>query len=137
MRALLRDTHLYHGAVANGGFYAINERQYLRIAEGLSQQYQYLNRLEILIRTGTITRPEGLARAALFARSALIAFGLETEQAQIELGRRQERNRLGIGEHCVDCVAQSALQWVEIGTLIPIGRRRCRGNCRCYIEYGS
>jgi hypothetical protein len=137
MQALLRDVHLYHAAVANGGFPSMTQAQYAATAQELNRQFAYLQRLGSLIRVNAISRAQALARIELFARSGLITFTLATEQQQREIGRTRERNRLGIGEHCSDCLSQSARGFVQIGALIPVGRRRCRGNCQCYIEYAN
>lgn len=50
-------------------------------------------------------------------------------------GRREERNVLGIAEHCEGCLRETARGWVSIGALVPIGERDCLTNCRCNYEY--
>ena len=50
-------------------------------------------------------------------------------------GFREERNVLGIAEHCEGCLRETARGWVSIGALVPIGERDCLSNCRCSYEY--
>ena len=54
-----------------------------------------------------------------------------------DAGFRFERNVLHPADHCDQCVNQSALGTVPIGSLVPIGRRTCRSNCRCTLSYSK
>lgn len=45
-----------------------------------------------------------------------------------------ERNILGPGEHCPECVALTALGWRPQGSMPRPGRRLCKKNCKCKIE---
>jgi hypothetical protein len=56
--------------------------------------------------------------------------------AAIAAGLDQERNVLGVAEHCPDCVKFTEMDWVKAGTLPrPTKKRRCMFNCRCRIEF--
>lgn len=48
--------------------------------------------------------------------------------------RLLEETVLHASENCAQCVGLSGLGWVDVGSLPPIGSRRCLSRCRCTIS---
>jgi hypothetical protein len=86
-----------------------------------------------------------MTRAGLYATSAYPTFMAGRHQAATIAGKTLEHNVLTEAEHCEalpgeyppDCPSQTARGWVDIGELVPVGLRKCRMNCKCWIQYKS
>lgn len=76
-----------------------------------------------------------LRRLMMYAGGGWAAMGEVARQLAYADGFREERNILGIAEHCGGCVGETARGWVPIGTLIPVGERDCLSNCLCTMEF--
>lgn len=105
------------------------------IEDVLARQFAYLNRFVGQVEAGTV-KLDGriVSRSLLYATSAWSS----AQAAARSLARRTwtlERNVLGPADHCRGCLAASAQGWVAIGTLVPVGERDCRVNCRCRYEF--
>jgi hypothetical protein len=137
MRSELKSLHLQSAAAARGGFGQLTQRDYGRVGRELRSQYEYLHEFTKDLRAGRApTDGRVLGRAELYAKSARAAYHEAHEQQSLdEAGYTEERSLLHAAEHCVQCIDQAALGWVPRGTLVPIGRRQCLGNCRCTMRY--
>jgi hypothetical protein len=145
MQVAIKDTQLYAAAVAAGGYSAISGEQLVFLTQRVSEQFAYL--AEWVHRVGEKegdvneevefeeTEKAMAARAAMYAQSARRTFEAMWKSQQVDAGKTEERNVLGNAEHCAQCVDMSAIGWVLIGTLIPIGERTCLSNCKCRILY--
>jgi hypothetical protein len=101
-----------------------------------NRQVGYLGRFRGEIATAThLLGQATLARAAMYG-DAPWAVAMNVQRAEkMRDGLRSEKNQLGLSDHCPDCIAQTLLKWVPIGTLIEPGSRQCLTRCRCWLEY--
>ncbi len=138
MRAAVKDANLFSAAAARGGWAQLTPADLGRVGAAVQKQYAYLDRFVGEIDAGAV-RLDGafLHRAVSYTQSGRPLYEQIVTDAAIAGGYTEERNVLGIADHCTglgSCVGESARGVVAIGALIPIGSRNCRGNCRCYIE---
>lgn len=134
MRTAVKDANLYGAAAARGGWAQMTPADFGRVGAEVRKQYAYLDRFVGEIDGGLTLDGRFLNRAMSYLNSGRVTFEeIATDMFEAR-GFTEERNVLGNAEHCGDCVAETARGWVPIGDLIPIGSRRCRGNCRCKIQ---
>jgi hypothetical protein len=129
---LLKPLYVAVGMVAGGGVNNMSQADYGFLGSLIKKQYTYLAKFAQDIASGK-QKLDGslLARAALYAQAARSIFETVLDHIAREAGAMQERSILGISDHCRECVQEAAKGWQPIGTLIPIGERLCRANCRC------
>lgn len=137
MRAEVKTAFINNVAAAKGGYAQMSQSDFGRVGNEVKKQYKFLddfvNELYAgVTKTGT---PGFLARVQLYFNTARTFFYKFDREAQEEAGMIEERNMLHPAEHCPECLAMSAMGWVPIGTLVPIGERECVGNDRCDVEY--
>ncbi|MEO7102863.1 MAG: hypothetical protein ABI119_05955 [Gemmatimonadaceae bacterium] len=153
MRAAIKDSQIYAAAVASGGYSNIDVHGLTELTSRVAEQFKYLEewiatltgdlgndaeqalvRLEEAGKRG-ISEAQMTARAKMYMSAARGTYEAIYEHAQQRRGFTEYRNRLGHAEHCAQCVDMTAIGWVLIGTLVPIGQRTCLTNCKCHIEY--
>jgi hypothetical protein len=133
---VIKSSQIASALAAYGGRDQMNATRWGTVGQQIRIQYQYLRQFGADILSGR-QRLNG----RLDSRSRL--YGQAVRQTYTDIRRREsaangmlwEKNVLGAAEHCAECVAQAARGWVPIGTLIPPGRRTCRGNCRCSLAH--
>jgi hypothetical protein len=135
LRDMIKETFLDAEATARGGWQNLTQADFGRVGQAVREQYRYLDRFTTDIRNGLPLDGRFLNRAAMYAKAARPFFHDEQRELLEATGYTEERNVLHAAEHCETCVVQSALDWVLIGTLIPIGERTCLGNDRCSMRY--
>lgn len=136
MRLLIKDTQIYSSAVAVGGFDGLVDNALAFVETRLESQFAYLSDwADDLAANGLGTAGSMGARARMYMQSARATYGDLYAESAADRGEEEERNIINPGEHCDDCLEMEALEWVPIGTLIPIGSRQCLGNCNCVLEY--
>lgn len=135
MRTAIKNANLFGAAAARGGWAQMTPADFGRVGAAVRVQYAYLDRFVGEIHTGSIALDgRFLNRAMSYMNSGRATYEATAEKVARSSGYTEERNLLGTAEHCGDCVAETARGWVPIGSLIPIGSRQCRGNCRCRIQ---
>lgn len=136
MRQVIKDTHLQVEALARGGWEQLTQADYGRVGAAVREQYQYLDKFTSAIAAENY-KLDGrfITRAVMYAKSARPFFHDEQRELLEESGYTHERNVLHPAEHCQQCLDQSALGWVLIGTVVPIGDRQCLSNDRCTMRY--
>lgn len=106
------------------------------VLELIRLQLAYLDRLISDLQSGRqLLDGSFLRRFAMYAGSGWAALQELARQEAFMDGKREERNRLGVAEHCGGCIEETEKGWVPIGTLVPIGSRDCLSNCRCHMEF--
>jgi hypothetical protein len=136
MREEVKAQHLMHAMAAKGGKAMMTPADYGRVGELVRRQYEYLERFTSQIASGKLALDGRVAtRAKLYAQSARQTYHQVERTEFLARAFDQERNVLGNAEHCQQCIDQTNLSWVPIGTLIPIGQRTCKVNCRCRLQY--
>lgn len=136
MSSLLKHLHVATGLAACGGLKNISAQEMGVLATHIKGQYVFLREMAMQIRTGQ--QPLNgtlLSRTALYTQASRgIYCSMVATQAQAQ-GKTEERNILGLAEHCAGCLDAAAKSWQPIGSLPPIGERDCLSNCRCRILY--
>lgn len=134
VRDEIKSSLLNAEALARGGR-QLTQSDYGRVGAEVRAQYRYLDRFTQQIREGLPLDGRFLSRAAMYANAARPFFHDEQRELLEDTGYREERNVLHPAEHCGVCADQSAIGWVDIGTLVPIGERTCLSNDRCTMRY--
>jgi hypothetical protein len=142
MRVLIKDTQIYAGAVASGGFSNIDVTALATLSNNIGVQFAYLadwaqNMSDRIDEgeTAIVAGKQAAARAAMYAKSARNTFDTIFRAGQLARGYTEELSVLHPAEHCAQCVDMASIGWVLIGTIIPIGERECLSNCRCTVSY--
>lgn len=136
MRQNVKDVHLLGGVAARGGWAMMDQQAYGQVGGFVGREYLFLERFLGNVRTGKQpTDGQFLGRAELYALAGRDTYHQAERDVQRGLGKTEEKNVLHPAEHCGVCLAQTALGWVPIGTLIPIGRRTCLRRDQCTISY--
>jgi hypothetical protein len=135
MAAEIKAAHLDAAIIAHGGRPAMTKSDYGWAGRRIRDQYGYLRAFARQAASGEQPLTDQLvARAALYGQAGRATYEAMRQRDDRARGFDEERNVLGAADHCPDCVGASARGWVPIGTLIPIGQRVCRVNCRCRME---
>lgn len=135
-RALVKDLHLYSGALAKGGWDQMSPADWGRLGPRLKAQYQYLDRFAAQVASGEVPLDgRFLQRVDLYGQSGRGTYWKTRGKAQEEGGATEEQSILNPADHCEECLSEAARGWVPIGTLVPIGERICKANCKCEFEY--
>lgn len=137
MRREIKRTQLSAEALARGGWNQLTANDFGRVGSRVKTQYRYLENFLDELRSGMRTDGRMMQRAEMYAGAARGSFHKSQQLLLSSLGYTHERNLLGRAEHCPTCLDMSALGWVEIGTLIPIGERDCLTACRCDLKYAA
>jgi hypothetical protein len=131
----IKMSHLAVAMVAHGGRAAMGPAEYGWAGQRIREQYGYLRAFARQVASGEQSLADPLvARSALYGQAGRATYEAMRERDDRARGFDEERSVLGIADHCSDCVGEAAKAWSPIGTLIPIGRRQCKANCRCRIE---
>lgn len=135
-QALLKSLHVAMALAANGGLQNTSNSDLGFIGSQVKEQYKYLNRFAVEIKQGKQPLDGTLvSRAALYAQAARSTYEDMVARNARANGCTQEKSILGAADHCEDCVGEAAKGWSVIGSLIPVGERQCKGNCRCTFTY--
>lgn len=122
--------------MAGGGERQMTTGDWSFVGRQILAQAEYLDNFAAQIHSGAQALNGGLdARAAQYGQQARVVFENMRRRERKRAGMTQESNVLHPAEHCDSCREQTARGWVEIGTLVPVGKRTCRGNCKCTISY--
>lgn len=137
MRAEVKSSFINNVAAAKGGYAQLSQSDYGRIGNEVKKQYRYLDNFVTELYSGTVKVGTSgfLSRVQLYFNTARTFYYKFDREAQEAAGMTEEHNMLHPAEHCGECVAQSDMGWVPLGTLVPIGERECVGNDRCTMVY--
>jgi hypothetical protein len=135
--ALLKNLHVGMGLAACGGVNVVSASDMGYIASQIKEQYKYLRNLAKQIKNDTQKLDKSLvARAGSYAQAARATYENTLQRRAKAAGLSQEKSVLdSAAEHCNPCVDEAGKGWVDIGSLIPIGQRSCRSQCRCHFTY--
>lgn len=136
MQVAIKDVHVAGALAAYGGRDAMTPARWGWVGARVRAEYGYARGLVSDIIDGKQPLNRQLdARVRQYASGGRVTYEAARGRQRKEQGETEERNVLHAAESCASCKAQSARGWVEIGALVPVGRRTCRGQCRCSIEY--
>lgn len=138
MLAHVKDVHVSNALAAYGGREQMTPARWGYVGARIRTEYGYVRGMTSDILDGKQAMNGSLdARARQYAAAGRHTYTAVNRREAVNRGNGSERNVLGTAEHCADCSAQSARGWVPVGSLSQPGSRRCRGNCRCHIEFTS
>jgi hypothetical protein len=136
MARLIRTNHLAAAAAAAGGVAQLDEGARGLVQKKIEAQLGHLEKFAKQVETGR--QPLGGQfdlRVKMYSNSARGTGHTVARQVAIAAGVEMARNVLGDGEHCSDCLDESAKGTVPIDELSEPGTRQCLVNCQCTIEY--
>lgn len=88
-----------------------------------------------------ISLSKARSRARSYARAIRITYSRIAHTVAEVSGKTECRNRLTPADHCstsgevIGCPELSRKGWMPLGDMVPIGSRRCKWGCKCWIEY--
>lgn len=136
MQEAIKATHLVSASLAHGGLNRIDGAALARIRATIRAEFGYLDVLARQVAAGTQPLDGRLAaRARMYLRAGRMTFTTERREVLRADGFDQERNRKGTLDNCDGCVRETARGWVPLGSLVPVGTRDCKRNCRCRVEF--
>lgn len=143
MMSLIKQAHIIGAVIAIGGFLLMTQLIYQQIETTVAEEYELLNNFSQQIASGQQKTDGTLGRrAALYILAMIPFYHLISRLVIGQKGFDQERSRLTPADHCtsgdggrVGCVEEARRGWQPIGTITPIGKRNCHGNCKCRMEY--
>lgn len=137
IRQQVKDIHLWSAAAAKGGWAQMSQSDYGFVGRTVRDQYAYLRGFAAEIEAGLPLDGRFLQRTALYSKGGRAMYHRTETRDQEIRGATEYRNVRHASDSCGGCVEAEAAGWVPIGTLVPIGGRECRANCRCSLEYRS
>lgn len=134
-----KNAHMNAASLAKGGYGQMGPEDWGRVGGRVQREYEFLRNFARQIDEGEVPLDgRAVSRAKMYVQGARQTFH-RTERLEMQKrGYAQEKNILGVAEHCPECVALTSRGddgWVPIGTLPEIGTRQCLGNCKCRIIY--
>lgn len=133
MRVLIKDVHIFSVAGSVGGWAQLGPAEYGRIGQIVRTQYEYLYQFAGDIASGAQSLGGVANRATLYVQAGRTSAEAQQLVSDGDAGYDEERNVLGVADHCGECPALSRLGWQPRGTLPLPGRRQCRQRCKCKI----
>lgn len=119
-----------------GGRKQMSQSDWGRTGGRIAFQARMLERFAVEIKAEMLTPAQIKARAALYARSARVAYYDGLTAANIDAGLLFEQRFLRPGDTCQDCIDYAKRGRVPIGTLPEPGIGSvCRQNCNCVKKY--
>lgn len=137
MMRYVKRVHVAESCAARGGWAQMSQADWGAVGGRIKRQYQYLENFAQEIHSGkyAVTGGNFLNRVDMYADAGRGTYERTVTKLMTDRGYTEERNVLGVADHCPECLAETARGWVPIGTLIPIGNRICLTNCHCEKEY--
>lgn len=135
MRDAVKNIHLMSGSLARGGWAQMSPADYGRVGQTLRFQYDRLRNFAREIERGLPLDGRFMRRHMLYAQSGRVSFTAALRQEMALRGMTEEKSILARADHCVECVEQANKGWSPIGTLVNIGERICKSNCRCHLIF--
>jgi hypothetical protein len=136
MMDLTKRSHLVSAASQRGGWAQMTQSDFGRVGQVVRAEYGYLREFANQIESGKQPLDGNIGRRAkMYGQQARLTF---YEFNKSEMGKRgfdQERSILNPADHCEQCKTEESKGFQVIGDMVPIGRRICRSNCKCSVEY--
>lgn len=137
MLATIKDSQIASALLAYGGRGQMDASRWGVAGQQIRTQYAYARQMIADVLDGK-QRLNGRLdmRARQYGQAARSLYeNTRRRQAADDTAVHFEQNHLHASESCGQCIAMSARGRVPIGTLIPIGQRTCRQQCRCTLSF--
>lgn len=136
MMGEIKSAHLVASTLATGGWAQMDQSDFGFVGQRIRSQYAFLRSFAADIASGRQPWNGTIAaRSELYAEAARQTHRAAVQREAIGRGVDQERNVLGIADHCTGCLDATAEGWVDVGSLPPPGARQCMARCHCFIDY--
>jgi hypothetical protein len=145
MQAQIKAAYIQQYTVGAGGRNAMTPADWGRVGQMLKEQYGYLAKFTQEIAAGELTEGQIAMRSRMYLNSAREAFNRADAGAHQKAGYTAVLWKLGVAEHCPDCIAFNAMSWQasdpwpyrKDGALCYPGNGRtvCLTNCQCGLSY--
>ena len=134
--ATIKTTFTQQYLLGRGGLGRMEVSDYATIKKELRYQGKMWRGFALDIKAGGMSRAQLQQRLAMYGEASKVAFFDGQSAAAFAAGMREERNVLGVAEHCPDCIELTNKGWQPFGILPrPTKQRRCRIYCYCTMEY--
>jgi hypothetical protein len=108
-----------------------------KIREQLDYLLRFASEVDTKGREG-LSPEQFIRRARSYSESVNTTYsGTQARRVARDKPFEFEENVLHPAEHCTECLAQTALGRVALGTLVEIGKRECGPFCKCEIVYSN
>lgn len=133
---IVKDSQIASALAAYGGRLRMDQGKWGLVGQQIRVQYAYLNRMADDMLSGRQRMNGRLdARARQYGQASRSLYENIRRRESAAAGLSFERNILHPADHCAQCVSQSARGLVPLGSLVPIGQRTCRSQCRCTLSF--
>lgn len=133
---IVKHSQIASALAAYGGRSRMDQSKWGLVGQQIRVQYAYLNRMADDVLSGRQRMNGRLdARARQYGQAARSLYENIRRRESAAAGFAYERNVLHPADHCAQCVEQSVRGLVPMGSLVPIGRRTCRSQCRCTLAF--
>lgn len=133
----INSMHLGLIALAFGGVNLTEDQDYNRLRELIDTQLAFFYSFAVQIRAEVLSDAMIAARLALYALAGYGTYQNARTVREQDAGMKIYRRRLGVADHCDDCVEYASRGWQMIGTLPRIGDSVCRSRCHCHFEFSD
>lgn len=136
MMQQIKTTHLASAASQRGGWQQMTQSDFGRVGRIVRNEYAFLRNFAEQVANGkqkldgTLTR-----RAGLYGQEGRGTYYNFWDSTATQRGFDEERSILNPADHCKECVDEAAKGFQPRGQMVPIGRRQCRSNDRCDVEF--
>jgi hypothetical protein len=132
----IKSIHTASAAAAAGGWAQMTPALWGATGRLVRDEYAYLRDFVRQIASGE-QRLDGdfLRRARMYGDAGRGTYHALETRLMRNRGWDEEASVLGVADHCQGCLDEAARGFVPIGSLVPIGDRQCRSNCKCRKKY--
>lgn len=138
MQQELKRLYLQNRALGAGGWDRLTAQDYGHIGGRLQSEYRHLRNMAQQIAAGEVSEAQALNRLRMYLGNARREYWLaERDHRRPTRADRMiiERRRLGIADHCKDCIRYAQMGWQPANVLpVPTEGSECGGNCRCTLD---
>jgi hypothetical protein len=133
----LKTLHINSYTLGKGGIERLTPRDYGTIGAKVKREYAYLRNFTNDVATGEMSIAQFQNRLSMYADTAFSTYQQARVISHRSDGFEWYRNIRNASESCSECISISAQGWQQVGTLVAIGARKCKGGDRCNWEFAK
>lgn len=133
----IKSSHIASYVAGKGGYTHMTQSDWGIVGSIIKEDYKIIRSISEQIDTGGIDPKTGRLQDSIrrLSRKSRSSYYKGRQSWAKTNGFLFEESVLGVADHCMECVDMANKGRVPIGTLIPVGERICRSNCRCKILF--
>jgi hypothetical protein len=136
MLQTIKDSQIAAALAAYGGRAQMTPERWGVVGQAIRAQYAYARQMVADVLDGRQRMNGRLdARARQYGQAARSLYENVRRREATSTGMLYEQNHIHAAESCEMCLAMSRRGKVPLGSLVPIGQRTCRQQCRCTLSY--